>query len=606
MTVLARRQFTVTDQAGNIVPGASIEVKQQLVGGQPLATLYSDRAGASPIANPFTADSNGFAFFHAAGGVYRIRAYLGPSGAPTFEQIFQYVSMGNLDEVDYDTDGTLASNSDGLIPTQKAVKTYVDAAVAVSDAMVFKGSIDCSANPNYPAADRGWTYRVSVAGKIGGSSGIVVEIGDLATCLDDGTASGNQATVGSHWTVTQTNIDGAVVGPASATSGHITTFNGTTGKLVQDSGKAIPSGAVVGDSDTQTLTNKTIAGGSNTISGIALVSCANQTAYTLVGNFTGSSAPPTASAISGLTAKSSPASTDLLLIQDQAASGQLKQSTIAQVVGALASGVSSIVSNTGAFTLSHGLTNSTNDLRIDVSILRGYLAGLLLSTAGSSATFGISVGVAVDSTSADFMKLTSAYTKTTSSWAVGTGNGALDTGTIANSTWYHVHLIKRPDTGVVDVLISLSASAPTLPTNYTLFRRIGSIKTNGSAQWVLFTQVGDKFTWGTPISETNFASTLNILSTVTLLGVPPGLKLLADMDVNGLPTSGTVFLSVWDPDATKNGNYVAGGASGSAVAASFTVQTNTSNQVKVTVSANTLSSAVFETVGYTDRRGRDL
>jgi hypothetical protein len=36
------------------------------------------------------------------------------------------------------TDGTFASNSDTLIPTQKAAKTYMDQIIAAADAMVFK------------------------------------------------------------------------------------------------------------------------------------------------------------------------------------------------------------------------------------------------------------------------------------------------------------------------------------------------------------------------------------------------------------------------------------------------------------------------------------
>ncbi len=122
--------------------------------------------------------------------------------------------------------------------TKIATTAYVDAAtnaiIAAADVMVFKGVIDCSANPNYPAADRGWAYRVSVAGKIGGASGLNVEVGDLLLCLTDGTASGNQATVGANWSIAQTNVDGAVIGPASAVDGTPMVADGATGKLLKN------------------------------------------------------------------------------------------------------------------------------------------------------------------------------------------------------------------------------------------------------------------------------------------------------------------------------------------------------------------------------------
>jgi len=132
-----------------------------------------------------------------------------------------------------DTDGALAANSDTRLATQKAVKAYADGLIAAQDAMVFKGVTDCSANPNYPAADRGHTYRVSVAGKIGGASGVVVEVGDMFICLTDATASGNQATVGASWGVIQTNMDGGVNGPVSVTDDLPAIFDGTTGKLIK-------------------------------------------------------------------------------------------------------------------------------------------------------------------------------------------------------------------------------------------------------------------------------------------------------------------------------------------------------------------------------------
>jgi hypothetical protein len=82
---------------------------------------------------------------------------------------------------------------------------------AANDALTYTGAIDCSANPNYPAADAGATYKVSVAGKIGGGSGPNVEVGDLLVCTADGTLTGTHAAVGASWTITQANLDGALL-----------------------------------------------------------------------------------------------------------------------------------------------------------------------------------------------------------------------------------------------------------------------------------------------------------------------------------------------------------------------------------------------------------
>lgn len=108
----------------------------------------------------------------------------------------------------FSTDGALTANSDTLIPTQKAVKTYVD--TAVTGLLDFKGNTDCSTNPNYPAALKGDAYIVSVAGKIGGASGVTVAEGDIFAASADN-AGGTQAAVGTSWFTLQHTLAGVLL-----------------------------------------------------------------------------------------------------------------------------------------------------------------------------------------------------------------------------------------------------------------------------------------------------------------------------------------------------------------------------------------------------------
>lgn len=134
------------------------------------------------------------------------------------------------------------NNGSTYIPRADALVSYVGSAIsngiATNDAMIFKGGIDCSTNPNYPAADRGWTYKISVAGKIGGSSGPTVEVNDTIICTEDGTLSGNHADKGSYWIILRTSVVDSnilVTGPSSSISGNVAIFDGTTGKAITGS-----------------------------------------------------------------------------------------------------------------------------------------------------------------------------------------------------------------------------------------------------------------------------------------------------------------------------------------------------------------------------------
>lgn len=162
--------------------------------------------------------------------------------------------------------GALTLSSAPTANLHAATKQYVDSILAANDAMVYKGVIDGSTNPNYPAGQAGFTYKVSVAGRIGGTSGPKVEAGDMLVCIKDGSAAGDHATVGANWNILQNNIDGAVTGPSSAVANRIATFDGTSGRLIKDSGftiaTSVPANAKF--TDTVTTVNNTLTSDSTT------------------------------------------------------------------------------------------------------------------------------------------------------------------------------------------------------------------------------------------------------------------------------------------------------------------------------------------------------
>lgn len=95
MATYAAYQFQVVDEAGNIVPGANVAVRDEAPG-FPLVTIYADRDGSTPLGNPFTADSNGYALFFVAGGAYKIVADDGNG----FSRTWRFQAIGLLAEKD--------------------------------------------------------------------------------------------------------------------------------------------------------------------------------------------------------------------------------------------------------------------------------------------------------------------------------------------------------------------------------------------------------------------------------------------------------------------------------------------------------------------------
>lgn len=285
-------------------------------------------------------------------------------------------------------------------------------------------------------------------------------------------------------------------------------------------------------------------------------------------------------------------------------------STQGQVICRGASGWETITGGTSGYALSGNGAGACPSYQAPATaaVPRGYIAGLTLANDGTlpNTVLDVSVGQATSDDASTFMALGSAYTKSTSSWAVGSGNGALDTGTIAANTWYHVFLIERTDTQVVDLLLSTSATSPTLPTNYTKKRRIGAIRTNASSQITPFSQYGDEFLWTTTVNDIN-TTTLSNSTVPFTLTVPPGVTVNARVRgyVSSATASASVTVSSPAESVTGTGlgqNIIVPIANGFG-AAELSVRTNTSAQINAIAGSPSTTLKLF-TFGWVDTRGK--
>jgi hypothetical protein len=186
---------------------------------------------------------------------------------------------------------------------------------------------------------------------------------------------------------------------------------------------------------------------------------------------------------------------------------------------------------------------------ITAALPTNHLSGLALSNAADTEhDLTIAVGKARDATDAVDMTLASALTKQgDAEWAVGTAAGGFAAGESMPATGtVHVWLIKRSDTGVVDVLFNdhaTSALAPTLPANYDYKRLIGSYRTSSShfinGDW-WGTGVDRTFMYDTPILDVNNA-TPGTNAITAALSTPGGIKTRAL--INGLAAAGIFYVS---------------------------------------------------------------
>lgn len=241
----------------------------------------------------------------------------------------------------------------------------------------------------------------------------------------------------------------------------------------------------------------------------------------------------------------------------------------------------------------------------------GFLYGMELSNNSIDAANDIDVAAGVacaTQASPVIMRLAAALTKRMdAAWAVGNNAGCLDAGAIATDANYYVFAIHRPDTGITDILVSLSATAPTLPANYTMSRRIGSIIRISSAN-LGFTQHGDEIQLKIPRLDVDVVNQ-TAAAVLRLLSVPQGFDVEALLRVR-VTNSNAWSMLFTCPDTddiapTFSGAGVgdlAGGA-GDVDRARLRVRTNTAGQIRCRANINNTELQIV-TYGWIDRRGQ--
>lgn len=122
MATLARFQAMALDDAGNVLTLPTVEVRLESTSA--LASLFSDRAGASAIGNPFTGAADGLIAFHVVGGAYKVTIT-----KSSVSRILRYVAIGTNAEVDNIYDGAVGPiiplNDDGA-PLGSPTKQWSD------------------------------------------------------------------------------------------------------------------------------------------------------------------------------------------------------------------------------------------------------------------------------------------------------------------------------------------------------------------------------------------------------------------------------------------------------------------------------------------------
>ena len=189
------------------------------------------------------------------------------------------------------------------------------------------------------------------------------------------------------------------------------------------------------------------------------------------------------------------------------------------------------------------------------SFIASYANGLGLSNNATTplTKLDVAAGSILDSTATFQMELSASVT------IDGAANGlnGLDTGSLAASKVYSVYLIADPvNLSDVGAIISLSATTPLLPFNYSIFAKIGYVVTSGASQflkgyWTAGNSSLRKFAFDAPQASpitVGAATTATAVVLTTLVPAVDNLPVMLAVDMN--PSAASRILSLTPGNAT--------------------------------------------------------
>ena len=137
---------------------------------------------------------------------------------PVTPSIDKPVSVGDIND----------TPTSDLVSTVGYVNSKISQALAANDAMHYKGTFNPTTQ-TLPIAGAGDMYVISATGNINGLG--VVHSGDMIICFKDNTS----AQYPSNWQIVEVHT-GTVSGPSTSVDSNLVAFDGSTGKVIKDSG----------------------------------------------------------------------------------------------------------------------------------------------------------------------------------------------------------------------------------------------------------------------------------------------------------------------------------------------------------------------------------